>query len=76
MLCVSFSSKSKAINVSPKHFEIKSRWPINSSKEKIDLSHDSKELFEQCFVKVFDQTWKHMEVWNQRAGTPAGFTVP
>ena len=49
---------------------------VNSSKEEIDLSRDSKELFEQCFVKVFDQNWKHMEVWNQRTGTPAGFTVP
>ena len=50
-------------------------WPIKSSKEEIDLSRDSKELFEQCFMKVFDQNWKHTEVQNQRTSTPAGFTV-
>ena len=54
-LCVSVSSKSKAINVFPKHSEIKSTWPIKSSKEEINLSCDSKELFEQHFLKVFDQ---------------------
>ena len=32
--------------------------PIKSSKEEIDLSRDSKELFEQGFVKVFDQNRK------------------
>ena len=42
-----FSSQSKAINVFAKHSEIKSMWPINSSKEEIVLSHDSKELFVQ-----------------------------
>ena len=53
-LCVSVSSKSKAINVFPKHIsEIKSMWPINSSKKEIVLSRDSKELYLQCFVKVF-----------------------
>ena len=34
------------------------RPPIKSSKEEIDLSRDSKELFEQRFVKVFDQNRK------------------
>ena len=56
--------------------EIKSTWSINSSNEEIDLSRDSKELFKQHFVKVFDQYRKHMEARNQRTGTPAGFTVP
>ena len=56
--------------------EIKSTWPIKSSKEEIDLSRDSKELFEQRFVKVFDQNRKHVEARNQRTGTPADFTVP
>ena len=32
--------------------------PIKSSKEEIDLSRDSKELFEQRFVKVFHQNRK------------------
>ena len=40
------------------------------------LSGDSKELFEQRFMKVFDQNQKHVEVRNQRTGTPADFTVP
>ena len=48
MLCVSFSSKSKAINVFSKHI-LKLK------------AHDSKELFEQHFVKDFDQNQKHME---------------
>ena len=39
---------------------MKSTWPVKSSNKEIDLSHDSKELFEQRFVKVFDQNWKHM----------------
>ena len=51
-------------------------WPIKPSKEEIDLSRDSKELFEQCFVKVSDQNWKHEEAQNQWTGIPAGFTVP
>ena len=55
MLCVSFSSKSKAINVFPKHSEIESSWPINLRKEEIVLSRDSKELFVQRFMKDFDQ---------------------
>ena len=29
----------------------------------------------QCFVKVFDQNQKHMEAWNQRAGTSADLTA-
>ena len=40
------------------------------------MSRDSKELFEQRFVKVFDQNRKHVEVRNQKTDTPAGFTVP
>ena len=40
------------------------------------LSRDSKELFEQRFMKVFNQNQKHEEVRNQRTGTPADFTVP
>ena len=43
---------------------------------RIDLSHDSKELFEQCFVKVFGQNRQHEEAQNQRIDTLAGFTVP
>ena len=62
MLCVSFSSKSKAINVFSKHI-LKSK------------AHDSKELFEQHFVKDFDQNQKHMEAWNQRTSTPGDFTA-
>ena len=51
-------------------------WPINSSKEEIVLSRDSKTLFVQRFVKVFDQNWKHVEAQNQRTATTANFTVP
>ena len=40
------------------------------------LSRDSKELFEQRFVKFFDQIRKHVEARNQRTGTTAGFIVP
>ena len=54
--------------------EIKSMWPIKSSKEEIVLSSDSKELLEQRFVKVFNQNRKHVEAQNQRTDTPA--TVP
>ena len=72
----SFLLKSKAINVFPKLSEIESMWPINSSKEEIVLSHDSKELLvQQRFMKVSDQYWKHVEARNQRTGTPADFTV-
>ena len=39
--------------------------------EKIVLSRDSKELFMQRFVKVFDQNSKQVEAQNQRTGTPA-----
>ena len=57
MLCASFSSKLKVINVFPKHI-LKSKTcdqPTNSSKGEIGLSWDSKELFVQHFVEVFDQ---------------------
>ena len=50
-------------------------WPINSSKEEIVLSCDSKKLIAQHFVKVFDYNRKHMEGQNQRTGTPADFTI-
>ena len=33
------------------------------------MSRDSKELFVQRFVKVFDQNWKHVEARKQRTGT-------
>ena len=46
-----------------------------SSKEEINLLRGSKELFQQCFAKVFDQNQKHVEARNQRTGTQAGFTV-
>ena len=46
-----FSSKSKAINVFPKHSEIKSMWPIKSSKEKIVLSCDSKNYLSNVWWK-------------------------
>ena len=46
----------------------RSTWPINSSKEEI-LLRDSKELFVQRFVKVFDQNWKHVKPQNLRTGT-------
>ena len=72
-LCVSFPSKLKT-TVFPKHTEIGTTWSINSSKEEIVLSRDSKELFVQRFVKDFDQNWKDVEVQNQRTGTPAYFT--
>ena len=75
-LCVSFSPKSKANNVLPKHSKIQSTWPINSSKEEIVLSRDNKELFVQRFLKVFDQNRKHVETRNQRTGAPADFNVP
>ena len=41
--------------------EIESMWSINSSKEEIVLSRDSKELFVQRFVKFFNKiesTWR------------------
>ena len=36
---------------------------VNQDKheKKIVLSHDNKELFEKSFVKVSEQSWKHME---------------
>ena len=48
----------------------------NSNKEEIVLSRDSKELFVQRFVKVFDQNWNQVEARNKRTGNPADFTVP
>ena len=49
---------------------------MNSSKKEIVLSHDSKVLFVQRFVKVLNQNRKHVEARNQRTGTPADFAVP
>ena len=43
---------------------------MNSSKKEIVLSHDSKVLFMQRFVKVLNQNR------NQRTGTPVDFAVP
>ena len=40
--------------------EIKSTWPVKSSNEETDSSRESRELFEQRFVKGFDQNRKHM----------------
>ena len=42
-------------------FEIESAWTINSSKQEIILSRDSKKLFVQRFVTIFGQiesTWR------------------
>ena len=44
--------------------------------EEIVLPHDSKELFLQHFMKVFDQNRMHVKARNQRTGTPTAFTVP
>ena len=55
--------------------EIESTWPINSSKEEIVLSRDSKKLFAQHFVKAFDQNRKQVETRNHRTGTLADFAV-
>ena len=65
-LCVTFSSK----HIPQTYSEIKSTWPIKSSKEEIVLSRDSKKLFEQRFVKVFHQNRKHVEAQSQRTGAP------
>ena len=50
MLCVSFLSKSKVTNVFPKHILSKTYSKINSSKEEIAFSGDSKKLLVQRFV--------------------------
>ena len=39
------------------------------------MSRESKELFLQHFVEVYDQNRKHVEVRNQRTNTPADFIV-
>ena len=56
-------------------FEIESNLSINSSKEEIALSRDSKELFVQLFVWVFDQNRKHGDPRDQKIDTPSDFTV-
>ena len=71
-----FHQNRKQLMFSKTYSEIKSTWPINSSKEEIVLSRDSKELLEQRFVKVLDHNRKHVEARNQRTGTPADFTAP
>ena len=69
-LCPSFFTKIGSNSCFSKTYsEIESTWPINWSKQEIVLYRDSKELFVQRFVKVFDQNRKHVEVWNQRTGT-------
>ena len=55
---------------------LKSKVCDQSIQERKKLSRDIKEFFVQRFMKVFDQNWKHVEVWNQRTGTPIDFTVP
>ena len=75
MLCVSFSSKSKPINVFPKEI-LKSKARDQSIKaRKKQFCHVIVQIV-QRFVKVFDQNRKHVEARNQRTGTPADFTVP
>ena len=59
MLCVSFSSKLKAINVFPKY--------ILKSKARDQSVQARKKLF--WLVKVFEQNRKHVEARNQRTGT-------
>ena len=71
-LCVSFSSKSKAINVFPKH--------ILKSKA-CDHSIQARNCFVMriicaTFRESFGQNRKHMEAQNQRTDTPADFKVP
>ena len=73
-VCVKFSSKLKAI-VFQNIFWNQKHVTNQTSKDEIILSRDSKELFEQRFVKVFDQNPKQVEARNQRTGTPAEFTV-
>ena len=76
-LCVRFSSRSKAINIFPKHI-LKSKvrdQSIHASK-KFFLSRDSKKLFVKRFVKVFDQNRMHVEAQNQGTSTPADLNVP
>ena len=53
--------------------KLKARYQSTESKEEIVLSHDSKELFVQRLVKVFDQNRKHVEA---QTGILADFTVP
>ena len=61
-LCVSFASKSKAINVFPKHIlKSKARDHSIQARKKFFLSRDGKELFVQRFVKIFNQNWKQVE---------------
>ena len=48
---------------------------INQLKREIVLSRDSKELFVQRFVQVFDQNRKHVEARNQRTDTLADFAA-
>ena len=70
---VSFSSKSKAI-VFPKHI-LKSKERDQSIQASKKFSRNSKELFVQRFVKVFDQNRKHVEAVNHRIGRAADLTV-
>ena len=56
--------------------KIESTWPINSRKQEIFLSRDSKKLFVKRFVKVFDQNRMQVEAQNQGTSTPADLNVP
>ena len=47
---------------------------MTPSNLEIVLSHGSKELFVQSFVRVFDQSQMHVYARNQRTGTPADLT--
>ena len=53
-----FFIKIKLKCFSKTYSRIESTWSINASKEEIILLRDSKELFVQRFLKVFDQNWK------------------
>ena len=52
-----FFIKIKSNCFSKTYSEIERTWPINSSKENIVLSRDSKELFVQRIAKVLESTW-------------------
>ena len=52
-----FFIKIKSNCFSKTYSEIERTWPINSSKENIVLSRDSKELFVQRIAKVSESTW-------------------
>ena len=74
--CVSFSSKTKAINVFLKHIlKSKARDQSNQARKKLFCHVIVKNYLSNVSWKFFDQNWKHVVERNQRTGTPAGFTV-